>query len=171
MLQRIQTVFLAIAAILGVLIFFFPIANFSFCAGSFDMFITGVKNLSPEELEAPIITQFLFTFFFIFMVSLLILISIGTLLLYKKRIIQMKLLRFGIMAGIVYIFLNFMLVDTVYKKLQATAANFYCNAESVVVNYNFFANILPIIILICFFLAFRFINKDEKLVKSADRLR
>ncbi len=156
MIQRIQSLFLLISVIACILTFFFPIASFWAEEGSYKFYLTGLQALfpgpSPSSINAiPLIV-------ITALMGLLILIII---FLYKKRILQLRGIRFCIMLNIVLILLILFFYTPAIEKITKADADY----TSEIGMY------FPLISLILLILANRFINKDEKLIKSADRLR
>jgi 4-amino-4-deoxy-L-arabinose transferase-like glycosyltransferase len=82
-----------------------------------------------------------------------LILSAATIFLYKDRKLQIKLCLVGLLIAIVIIILY---ISQMNKLTKATPALF-C--------------ILPFAIAVGYFMAFRNIRKDEKLVKSLDKLR
>jgi hypothetical protein len=136
MIQRIQSVWLLLAAIAV-----FLSLKFSFYSG------VNSKGVSGQFLIGS--TTFLL---------LLVTIIVGTLafiniFLYKKRVLQLRLCIVGILLELLLIFLY---LREVKYYIQGT--------------YSLTA-ILHAAVLLCFFLAARGINKDEKLIRESQRLR
>jgi len=163
MIQRIQSLFLILIAILGIAIFFFPLVHFSVVSYTFDLFITGIKNLDTAN---PFSFSINMVFHLIILIALII-TAIGTIFLYKRRDLQIKLCKFGMMLNIVFVFLIYMFADSIKSKFVAKVVMV---PEFVMVNFKV-GSFLPLIMLVLFFLAIRFIKKDDELIKSADRLR
>lgn len=93
--------------------------------------------------------------------ALSILISFITIFLYKKRSLQMKMISIAI--GLVMVF---MLLIFIYytPKVEATLSVSTDYAKCIGIY-------LPIVSFIFLILAYRGVRKDDKLVKSLDRLR
>lgn len=163
MIQRIQTVFLALATLVGIAVFFFPLAAFSVKGFTFDLFITGYKNMSPDM---PYVFKIGTVFHMIYLI-VLILLNIGIILLYKKRYLQLRLCRFNMMAILVFVFLIFMYADIIKDRF---VSDFGIVEQDILVSFRV-GSVLPLIMVVLVFLASRYIKKDEDLVKSADRLR
>ena len=136
MIQRIQSLWLLLAAACIVASFKFP-----YYSG------TNAKGLSPYELNA---TENMLLLLASAVVGGLALFNI---FLFKKRRLQLLLCVLGIFLEAVLIFLYYREVKTFVQGTYSLTA------------------ILHSIIVLAFFLAARAINKDEKLVKSSDRLR
>ena len=101
MIQRIQSLFLAVAAIAAILMFFFPIADFySETLGNYKLLATGLKCLDPDPKIHPSA---------LFAIPLLVFVlgstglSLITLFLYKNRQFQIRLLSFNILITIVLV--------------------------------------------------------------------
>jgi hypothetical protein len=157
MIQRIQTVYLFLAALAGILLFFFPIADFyDEMLGNYRFFITGVESMDPNPKMQ---FSFLFTSPLWIITAAASLISIVTLLLYKNRIMQIRLVAFNILFIILMIVLIFLFYA---GKVEAVTGIGPSYQEGV-----FF----PLVALIFLVLANRSIRKDESKVKAADRLR
>lgn len=158
MIQRIQTLFLVLAFLASLVLFLFPFAGVYSDLHTYKLYIYGFRNMVPGEGSGfsfmtvlPLLLLNLFT-------AALTLVSI---FLYKNRMRQLKLVRLAIFTDIVLIGLIFF----VYARIVE-------NKLSVTPNYLDEAGIyFPLIVLIFLILANRFIVKDERLVRSVDRLR
>lgn len=93
------------------------------------------------------------------------LIAIVSIFLYKNRPLQVKFAAGGLLFLTIYIaFLLFVKVDGLEKGITDLYA-------APIVNYNKIAVSFPILQLLLFILAQRAIRKDERIVRSSDRLR
>jgi len=146
MIQRIQTLFLLLAAACAFCLFAFPFATTPNPVSSSDMFADSVYNISDN-----IALQILFI-----LAGALAFISV---LMFKNRKTQLMVCRIAIVANIIGLILAIVLF--VRDSDQMGPAN----PDDGLGVY------LPILFLVFALLAIRFINKDEKLVKSMDRLR
>lgn len=145
MIQRIQSVFLLLAACAAFLLFAFPFATAA-KQGKSAIFSDGVYNLQDNP--------FLLTLFCA--AGLLAFISI---FLFRDRKRQLLLGRIAITLNVIGFVLGvFLFMQDADNMNQATVS------DGIGVY-------LPIIFLVFAFLATYFINKDEKLVRSMDRLR
>jgi len=147
----------------GIAVFFFPLFNLSVDGYSYNIFMTGVKNVYADVPPSFKINMI----FHLSILIALILISIGTLFFYKKRILQMRLCKFGIIVNIIFVFLIYMFADKIKDKF---ITELLFKPEQVSIRFKT-GSILPLIMIVLFLLASRYTSKDEKLVKSADRLR
>lgn len=151
MIQRIQSLYLFLAAVALGLIFFFPLANLS---NSQDIIIFNVTGFSKFSILEKIPTWPLIV---IDLLSLLItIIVIG---LFKKRPLQIRLIRIALMLNLGFIALTYF----VYGDHLA-------NMIKMQINYSI-GSVFPLIALIFHVLAMYSINKDERLIKSIDRIR
>lgn len=149
MIQRIQTLFLLIAFVLQIVLFFQPLAVLQLDEATFyDIYLKGyVFN-----------HQIQYSFSLLIFALITTLLNLIIIFLYKKRILQMRLTVYN---TILLIGLQGIIAYTIY------ATSDHLNAEI----FLQFAAILPIIISILHLIAFKYIKRDEELVRSADRIR
>ena len=149
MIQRIQTVYLLVVAILIVVMMSLPVGSFV----AADYTATVFNNLS---LVAPDGTADYapWAMFAILMVSAVV--TLETIFLYKKRMLQIRLTIFNIILLLGY---YGTLVTFVF---MLKGENSFTPSWTV---------ILPLISIILDWLAIRAIGKDEMLVKAYERLR
>ncbi len=157
MIQRIQSIFLLLASVSAVLLFFYPVAEYFdginyaiiFHIHQLQDHVPGNEQLFPNSFLLPLIILNALT-------GLLALLS---LFMYKQMIVQLRLTRIAL-------FLNALLIGALFF--------FYTGQISKMVmiepQYKF-GIYLPVITLLFLVLAMRSIQKDIKLVRSADRLR
>jgi hypothetical protein len=158
MIQRIQTVYLALAFIAMALLFAFPLAQFFSEHGAYVFSVTGLKNMVPGEPNAfnPVI----------FLPIIFVAVGIGFLALftvfqYKNRSFQIKLTNIGVLSCIALIMgIFFLYIPMIEKKINIVPD--YSKA---------FGIYLPLVALVFLVMANRAIKRDDKLVRSADRLR
>jgi len=158
MIQRIQSLFLAIAAAAAVLMLFFPIADFFSGTelGNYKLLATGLRCMDPNP---RFLTTSWYGYPLLALVSVCIILPILTLFLYKNRQLQIKILAFNILITIVLVIVVLMYYMSSVQKLTGIQPAYQ------------FGAFCPLISLIFLVLANRYIRKDETLVKSADRLR
>lgn len=149
MIQRIQSVYLLIVAILSVIVMSNPIGGFIAADNSIVEFTnlslidqSGVEDYKPWALFA------------ILMISAII--SLITIFLYRKRMLQIRLTLFNIILAIGY-----------YVTLVTFV--FMLKGESTFVPS--WMVCLPFVGIVLDWLAIRAIGKDEMLVKAYERLR
>ncbi|MCF8228853.1 MAG: DUF4293 domain-containing protein [Bacteroidales bacterium] len=159
MIQRIQSLLLLIVVAANVLIFFFPIATFEnenlFYV--YHLYIYQVSNMVPGSENLFADTMMLPLAAGVIVIGLLALI---TIFLYKTRLMQMRIIKIDIFLNILLIVVFFFFfVNTIETKLETTA------------DYHYLTVSFPLISLLFLVLSYRAILRDEKLVRSADRLR
>ncbi len=157
MLQRIQTIFLALVVILGILASFIPVLSF---ADADSVYIMNLyKTVSVSE-TADMLSKNMGVGVLQGVVQLLALVII---FLFKNRSLQMKLAKLNILLIALEIAAIVMYIDTVKSAIGEAANDIEIGIK--------FGAIIPILSLILTYLAIHFIKKDEDLIKSADRLR
>jgi len=158
MLQRIQSIFLFLVFILAILVYFtnFSTANIADPnPGSYYLDVTSIYRLTTHT---PDVIQPLYWLTLINGFNGIL--AFFTIFLYKNRLQQIKLSRFGLILTLILIVLIFFYSEQMTSLPGAEAQ----------VNYLWGA-ILPILQLLFYFMAIRNIKRDEALVRSADRLR
>ena len=155
MLQRIQTIYLLLIAILSGVTVYMPVANLINTKDNlvYLMDFKGISLIQQTGSELVSTTWLLTTFATVFGVIALI-----TLFSYKNRIKQIRLCVINML---------FMLGYYIVLAINIWSACKQLNAEW----HLQFAAVLPLVCLILNYLAIGAIGKDEKLVKSLDRLR
>ena len=162
MIQRIQSLFLLLSVAAGALMFYFPIATYlqnilsDNPTGNYILFITGLQCLDPDPGFIP---SLWFAAPLWILTGTSVLLGIITIIMYKKRYIQLRLVAFNILLTIVYIVLVFVFY---FNKIETLTGN-----EAAYQTGTF----LPLVSLVFLVLANRYIRKDEALVKSTNRLR
>lgn len=158
MIQRIQTVYLSLTVVAIALLFAFPLAQFFSENGTYIFSITGLKNMVPGEPDA--FKPVLFLPLIIVAVGIA-LIALFTIFQYKKRAFQVKLTNIAVISAIALIMgIFFLYIPMIEKKIN------------IIPNYLDSIGIyLPLVALVFMVMANRAIKRDEKLVRSADRLR
>ncbi len=145
MIQRIQTIFLLLAAIAFFLLFQFPFA---------------VSNIANPGILADKDFDIFDNIVLIVLTALGGLIALIAIFLYKNRPLQIRLSYLVIILGIILILV--------------AAILFYNEAANIMDKVGISDGLglfMPVLAFIFGFLAARYIRKDEKLVRSADRLR
>jgi len=158
MIQRIQTVYLSLTVVAIALLFAFPLAQFFSENGTYIFSITGLKNMVPGEPDA--FKPVLFLPMIIVAVGIA-LIALFAIFQYKKRSFQVKLTNIAVISAIALIMgIFFLYIPMIEKKIN------------IIPNYLDSIGIyLPLVALVFMVMANRAIKRDEKLVRSADRLR
>jgi Domain of unknown function (DUF4293) len=152
MIQRIQSIYLLIATILLVSVFAYPFAELLSSDGQ--LFIFSFNGLSIDNEEG----MYLLTIPPIILLVLTTLISLVSIFLFKKRVIQMRMNSLNIFLMLGYLGLNYYYIHNFSKQLDG------------VVSYEITA-IFPFVAAVLTYLAIRAIGKDEALIRSMDRIR
>lgn len=153
MIQRIQTVFLLVSAILTALIFFMPLANLITGDGNIFSFNALGVNATLNSVEIKI------SALPVAILSIMItIINLVAIFLFKKRTFQMRLCVYGMLLLVGLGITAWFYIGVAVEQLQAT------------VRYLVPVIFLPVS-LILDFMAYKKISKDDKLVKSLDRIR
>jgi hypothetical protein len=138
MIQRIQSVWLLLAAAFDAVTFRFP-----FFSGDWK------KDAIPAVVELNAQTTIWFTILSVIAGAL----ALATIFLFRNRKLQLRLIYLGIFLSVVLLTLYFLEMGNFYTGNIALWAVFY------------FA------ILVSYILAAQGVRKDEKLIRSLDRLR
>ena len=155
MIQRIQSVYLLIAAVASFLIFAFPLGEIMVQGAEFQFDVFGLEKITSETTETVFNTYLL-----VALSAIAGLISLADIFLFKNRKLQVKVAQGNMILN------TLLLVGIFYFTDQATKTD----GNSAMMHYQV-GIVMPIIALIFLILANRSINKDEELVRSADRLR
>ena len=157
MLQRIQSVYLLLAAIASGIFFFTPISNIEINNNFFIIKASGVYFQDGDSFvfDSPLLALSSVLLFHVFL-------SLLTMLQFKKRNLQITLCN----LNLVLLFAGMALVFFYGGNLPEKAID--SNASTITYS---FGGLIPLFSIAMIFLAKRSINKDDKLVKSADRLR
>jgi hypothetical protein len=163
MIQRIQTVFLLLVIISGILAFFFNVAVFYYLETvHYKFYLYEIADLSPDPSADDGLSQQAFAAWYtlplVALQGIIIILAAWNIFNFKKRLLQIKINRLNV-------FLNVILVGALF--FYATMIESKVNASP---DYGI-AVIFPLISIILLFLANYHIKKDERLVRSADRLR
>jgi len=164
MIQRLQTLFLVLAVVANLLML-----NFNLWSGA-------SLNEQGEAVEKAVISVLAVhynpslegktsqTDSVMWLTALTILVAAVALIaifLFKNRNLQLKVSRFGMLLQAALIAMVFFYVDD--------AQSYFVN--NVQISSYEFGVFLPMIGVACFFLANMFILRDERLVRSSERLR
>ncbi|MHC1708011.1 MAG: DUF4293 domain-containing protein [Bacteroidales bacterium] len=158
MIQRIQSLYLFLAFVACLLTFFFPFADFVLNSeqGYFLFSLMGLIDSGPDRLQ---VFNWLFSLPLWSLNSFVGLMSLFIVFQYKNRVRQLKLLRINVFVNIILIgFIFYYAASLIENKLGMTPhyrAGIYFPLASIILQI----------------LATRAIRNDEKLVRSADRLR
>ena len=185
MIQRIQSLWLALAVICIGVCFLFPVAKYQYAdkpakgqqmesqldlvakdaPDAFKQFSAGEPVVVYGQSATKMTTWPLVTLAIVAGV-----IGLGCIFLFKNRRLQMRLATLGFMTTLVYVFLLFFWAVDKYADVLSNAAKSFVNDAKPEVVWGVGA-FIPMAALVFFFLAQRAIRKDEAMVRAADRLR
>ncbi|MBQ6071155.1 MAG: DUF4293 domain-containing protein [Bacteroidales bacterium] len=162
MIQRIQSIFLLVAAVIPIVMLFTPIGY----VNTPDVqYVYNSLTLKMNVPEGHAVLRLYYVGFCLLLCSVLSLIALFT---FKNRVRQTQIVSICMIVYLVTLMLMLWVCpDVVFKK-------FFTLKET---TYDFqFANKVVLLILVCveaacLYLANKFIKKDEALVRAADRLR
>lgn len=146
MIQRIQSIFLLLAGGASLGLFGVPFATTPEAVASSELFADGAYNL----MDTPAL---------IALFGLAGLLALVSIFLFRNRKLQMRLTIFAFIANL----LGIAMAILFYMQNSQDAGDQTINDGAGVY--------LPLASFVLLLLAYRFINKDEKLVRSMDRLR
>ncbi len=152
MIQRIQTVYLFLIAMLAAALLFLPLAVIQSGADFYSFDATGL-NTAVGEAQLMYPTWGLFA-----LAAIISLLAFVTIFLFKNRILQLRLCVFNALLMIGFYGLFFFFAWTFKGEMEAKIGVK-------------FALSFPLIMLILDYLAIRNIGADEALVRSLNRLR
>ena len=151
MIQRVQTIYLALAFILTAVCLSLPIGVFSPVGMGADTMMYNLWKLQPEGGLS-------FTVWPLFVILLVTCpIALVTIFMFRNRKLQSSLCLCNILLDLCWV-VGFVLYGYVFKADDVTFRPA-------------FAACFPVIAIILYMLARRGIIKDEKLVRAADRIR
>ena len=147
MIQRIQTIFMAIIAFLCGIMMYLNLVSISFGNQTYDMTVWNIKNVDISTWPIGVLNIIIFA------------LTVISIFLYKKRIIQIRLNTLNILLsiGIYLLILFYYLMINKYQK-------------EVTFTWHFIITI-PFINIVLSYLAIRFIGKDEAMIRSLNHLR
>jgi hypothetical protein len=154
MIQRIQSIFLLIATVLSAIMLFTPVSHIQSTTGeTFTYFSYGFRN---NDNTGNLISSALPVFI---LLSVITLMTILIIFLYKKRTLQMTLCKLTILLVVLFVGLicfNYIMIQKNHGSLSPSI---------------FIIIIIPVLEILALIFALRGIHKDELIVKSYDRLR
>ena len=157
MIQRKQTLFLLLAALLVLSTWLFPIATYQTPGDVYDLMTYGLYTADGVKVpDADISVPFSIV------LSVIGAALIFTIFMYSNRKRQMRVVRGTYML---------MLAVIAFMFITDNSVQAYLGTDSQVEHHYGLSFVMPLIALILTFLADRGIQADEKLVRSMDRLR
>ena len=165
MIQRIQTVYLLLAAALMATFLFCPIAQFDTPDGLYSFTSQGVSTVMAEpaapEADATVTQTSVFTpTWGVFVLGIFIaVLSLVAIFLYRNRPNQARVCMINAFFMVTFYIIIFLSGYTFQHDLAATHTSWSAYLA------------MPFVALVLDILAYRAINKDEQLVRSMDRIR
>lgn len=157
MIQRIQSVYLLLASLCGMTLFFVEFANFTADSNTFVLDFLGISITSEGTNFSPVSSMVITSFS-----VMSFLLPFVAIFLFKNRQNQLKLTYVSLaLSGGVFATALFYILGI---------SNFIPPAEDLSTSYGI-GLIIPLVEMVFLFLASLGINKDENLIKSLDRLR
>ena len=159
MIQRIQSIFLLIVSVTMVSMLFFQMWQISLESENRNIILTPIYSLDKTEGQDVIMTTFPYTI--IGIIALLSgIVALVEIFKYKNRLTQIKL------GALNALLISASLVVSMYLIFDAQKPFAPENYGEYKIGIY-----LPVIALVFNLLANRFIRRDEKLVRSVDRIR
>ena len=155
MIQRIQTLYMFLSAILGGLLFAFNLASFDYGDVMMNLSVLGVDN----QFDATYFSS-TYTWPLAVLAVLMTVLPVITSFLYKKREVQVKLCQLEMLLNVIFVVLVFLYY---VSDVQETI-----NAEIAIYRIGIY---FPLASMIFSLLAIRGVKKDIELLKSVDRIR
>ena len=157
MIQRIQTVYLVLVAVLMTLTAALPVAEYFDTVKniSYQLDMRGFVQLNPDGSFLSAVSTNPTTFVF----GIILVVTLMTIFIYKNRKQQFRLCTINFILILIYIILLAVVIFMGKHKLACTEISLKIPA------------IFSLVALIFNYLAMRGIAKDENMVKSMDRLR
>jgi hypothetical protein len=150
MIQRIQSLWLFLAALVSALLMLDWYTGYVYKADIAQGFGSVVKRLTVTEHFPSLIIA-----------VVMVLVPLIAIFMFRNRKQQRSMTLVGILSCISFISVNLMRINNFNTSTAPTPTNGSYQAGSV----------LPVFVILFLILALSGINKDEKLIKSMDRLR
>lgn len=156
MIQRIQSIYLLVAAIIPIILLFIPIGTLVNEIGYYTYTPFSVKVINTDDVIITSVYNAL-------LLILSTLVSLTTILFYKKRKLQVRMINVNMIIILGALFSMFYIYPKmVFSKYQILADS--------VLDFNSVI-LITLFTAVGLYLAKRAILKDEALVKSTERLR
>lgn len=155
MIQRIQTLYLLMAVVFSTITLFSPVAGLQNAqnAAIYELSYQGLYLLSSSGNSLMANTWLLTA-----MMVIIPILSFITIFLFKKRLLQIRLIFFNMVMMAGYYGILFIYLWQLGKSLEAT-------------KFLEIVSAFPLVCIVLNFLAIRAIGKDEALIKSLNRIR
>lgn len=157
MIQRVQSIYLALAAVVTLV---FAFTTFAYFEVNDSLYFLRATGLFYQDTSEVIFLEPNMSVSAVVLFSLLLCVS--AVFNYKNRATQLRLVSLGIVAQLALVGLIFFASSFISEGLfEGTAP---------VIEYEW-VSFLPVLSIISLFMAMRGIKKDEALIKSLDRIR
>lgn len=147
---------MALAEIFYILTIFFPLAYFYSDTHTYRLYVYEIRNMVPDGED---IFSMFATVPLILLLGASIFLTVWSVINYKKRLFQVKINKINILFTIFLIGGIFFFYPGLIEREVGTGADFTTGVY------------FPLVSLLLLIIANRFIMKDEKLIRSMDRLR
>lgn len=162
MIQRIQTVYLLLVAIWGILTLCFPIMGIC----SPDVGLSKIYALGSLPCVCMGVGA-IWSKLFAVMALLVPILALVTIFMFKKRRLQIRLSIAIVLLILLFYLFSIMFLATSYRHISETIPHIY-GSFSLSLPFGFFFNLIGLVLAI---LAIVAIRKDENMVRSLDRIR
>lgn len=152
MIQRIQTVYLALALILLGFMAWLPLGQI---ASATNIYVFNIKGVFDSQSGDTIVNGWPL----MALLGIIELLQIIIIFSYKKRVRQMRMATYNILLMLGMVAVGWFFIHTSLKEIGEGTLGFEM------------AMIFPMVAAILEYLAIRAIGKDEALVRSVDRIR
>lgn len=165
MIQRIQTLWIAVGIVAIVLTFFFPIATMSFEWKTLPTQMNVVLIPEPVSFDSVAPPQDMVSMIpLVILETLIVIIATVSIFLYKNRKLQLRVLAFAFLFSVLDLGAMFWFVDRLHNAIQIEYAGIVSETYGMGIYF-------PMLSIIAFLLAQRAIRKDEALIRSSERIR
>ncbi len=156
MIQRIQSLWFSMAALLLGALYFLPLVSATIASSSVRV-VMKAGNVS-ESSDNQLLHHY--SFWWINAALMVVILFVLVLIfLYANRKLQIQLAYVAILLTLLLCFIFSQAIRHVFKMIDLTSANYH------------FAVLLPSFAVFFLILAIKAIKKDEKLIQMADRMR
>lgn len=161
MLQRIQSVYLALAMTALIVLYFLPLASFTSDFVYYKFYISSLHKISDQSAAGAAMVNGNTVLALGLFNGMIVLVSGIAIFLFKNRRLQSRIVKLGILMNVMLIGLVFFVFSPLISRTLGATVDYAHDAGIY----------FPLVALLMLILANRSIMKDEKLVRSADRLR
>lgn len=162
MIQRIQTLYMLAVAALVCVVIFVPMARFSSPEGDFEIMSYGMRTFAADDSgpTAEVAVSW-WSVCSVVLLAVSALLPFVTVFLYKKRLLQIRLLAAECVLLFCSLFFAAYYLWTSFRELSSLSSD----------NYLTYTLLLVIAAFAFSVMALRAVGRDEALVRSLDRIR